>query len=225
MNSPERIRSLIQKLHRLASDPAAARGEASAAQERLETLLRKYTLTLEDCCADVRIKREWVCDYEWEKELLCSVCFFILNRERIQTFERKRFLIKTPRSSKRSNWMPGLKGYIIGIELTTEQWIDVSECYDYYHPMLAREMRACGEKMKRLRREASKLPKHALTAFIVQYELMSDVVRESPGKPTPLSPTEIAAIREMMSGMNGPRWKRPAGKVTAGARELEYSAA
>lgn len=45
---PERLRELLRKVQNLMNDPGAPAGERDAAQVKLEALLEKYNMTIED---------------------------------------------------------------------------------------------------------------------------------------------------------------------------------
>lgn len=71
--SPETILDLLRKIKRLADDPAAPQGERDAAMGKLETLLSRHHLTLEDLREDQAIWHKYSYHTAQEKKLLIQI--------------------------------------------------------------------------------------------------------------------------------------------------------
>jgi len=120
---PESVRSLIQKVHALATQGVG--GEAVSAQRKLNLLLEKHGITLDDIVQDQPKTYEFKFNGLYDEKLLYQCYVSIEPQEKgIYDFTR--------RGRKCRN--------LVGMKLTPSEYIDFCGLLDYYRKAFAKEM-------------------------------------------------------------------------------------
>lgn len=118
--TPERIIETARKLLALA-EQGATEGEKEAARGRLDALLEKHGLTLDDLSEE---KREWVkfmVKDEFEFEILFQCIFKVLNTKKVQYLRKK-------------------KNKSLQVQLTPAEHTDVKTLFAYYRAVWEEEV-------------------------------------------------------------------------------------
>lgn len=118
--APETIKELIRKVHTLSVRGVG--GEAEAAKRKLETLLAKHQLSLEDVVSDSVKTYDFRYKTELERQLIVQ-CYVSLGAGQGSYGYKK----------------AGRKVQVIGFDLTSAQYIDLKGMLDYYKVTLKKE--------------------------------------------------------------------------------------
>lgn len=119
----ERIKILIDKLKTLAERGEA--GEAQVAKEKLELILGKYGLTLEELAKDTEeSERTFYFNDKWEKRLIVQIVAYYLGKPGVRAAAKS---------------MSAKEGTVV-FSLTNELYIDITRTYEAAKEDLTKEM-------------------------------------------------------------------------------------
>lgn len=126
-DAPERIKQLAQKVLRLKE--AGRAGEADAAENRLDHLIDKYDLDLNELRAEDEPREDHVWTYKtkWDKKILHQTIASIVGKERAI------YRIKKGNSNRYRQ--------AFCVACTDAEAVDISERYEYYKDLWREEMR------------------------------------------------------------------------------------
>jgi hypothetical protein len=191
MSDLETIKSLAAKLAALAAPGSGATdNERLVAFGKLESLLKRHGLTMEDLHKE-ETHTMWVkVRNKGERELFHACAFFILERKKID-IERR---VGKPLDASVA-------------KVTAVQSADIGACFSHYVKILRAKVHCLNEEIKTAR--AARLLAHK--GVIQNYDIYPP---EEEGD-TYRMPTdeELAALRKAMQGLKGDAWVKPAAKV------------
>lgn len=194
LRAPERIRDLIGKVKALAD--RGIEGERAAAQRKLDDLLKKYNVTLEEVSGDQEAWRTFTFKTGWECQLLIQIVAMLLD------------IYKVPSQKEKG---------LIRFNITIATRTDVFEAFSYYQPMLAAQYEANRQKTLEARREAKRKieglqaqRKILGTAFFNHFDIFP---KTKPTKRRPLNNEEAEAAFEARMNFEGDRWEQKSGKL------------
>jgi len=205
------IKSLARKLEALsAPDSGATYAERRNASEKLERLLERHQLTLDDLASDRLYDVPFVCWSKGEARLLIQCAFFVTDRERLSRTEPRR-------------WIKGKPGKVTIMQITQADAADIEICYNHYR----QELEARVEDLNKKITEARTAIRNAPSAIIQRNKIFSS---HAGGKDddTPLTPAQLKKLQELivaMRGLEANRWERPAGKVDSDRLALGWEGA
>lgn len=122
---PESVKELIRKIHALSVSGVG--GEAEAALQKLNLMLSKYSVTLDEVLEDVVKTYEFSFKNEWDKKLMVQIYYAV-------TKDSSREVWSYTRRSKKISRK-------IGFDLTAEQYVDFQEQLAYYRDTWAKEQK------------------------------------------------------------------------------------
>lgn len=191
------IKSLAAKLAAMAAPGSGATdGERENALRKLERLLERHGLTLDDLTNEAK-HTLWVkVANKGERELFYACAFYITELGTLEVVRRA----TKPRDAAVAN-------------LTAVQVADIRACFGYY----VRILRAKVHMLRKEVKAAQEALKVAHEAVIARYSIHSPA-GESDAVEMP-DPDKLAAIINAMRGLKGDRWVKPAAKVD-GAQTL-----
>lgn len=196
---PDRIRDLAQKLRRLADDPSATAAEKAAAADRLRSMLKKHGLTEADIDSEEQVDCRLYIAHHGDHPVAIAVICQVLDTTSVM-------------ASSIPSW--------VGIRCTPAQRADILEAWSHYAVPLAEARKVATAERQRMIREAKRLETGLATAFIAKFRIFADSPQTGCRK---LTPDQIAAARaahSAISGIDGERWQKRAGRIAAGTHQL-----
>lgn len=186
----------IKHLHALASHPTTPEHERAAAQRKLDALLKKYNITIEDVSGDQAAWRTFPFKTGWECQLLIQIAAMLLDIHRVPTQKEKG---------------------VIRFNVTIATRTDVFEAFNYYQPMLAEQYEANRQKTLEARREAKRTieslqaqRKILGTAFFNHFDIFP---KTKSTKTRKLNNEEAEAVYNARTNFEGERWEPKHGKL------------
>lgn len=124
-STPESVKELIRKIHALSVRGVG--GESDTALRKLDLLLAKYDVTLDDILEETVKTYQFSFKNEWDENLMVQLYYAI-------TKDRER---KVWSYSKLGNKIARK----IGLDLTAEQYVDYQEQLTYYRGIWKKELK------------------------------------------------------------------------------------
>lgn len=192
--APERIRESIRKVKALAD--GGFEGERAAAQRKLDDLLKKYNVTLEEVSGDHEAWRTFTFRTGWERQLLIQIVAMLLDTHRVQCEKEKG---------------------IIRFKLTIATRTDVFEAFSHYQPMLAaqfeRNRLASLDVRRAFKRSIENLQDQRKILDTAFYNHFNIRPRSEPPKPRFLDEDKADAARKARQHFEGDEWQSKHGKL------------
>jgi hypothetical protein len=182
---PPKVIDLIKKIRELSERGVA--GEAEAATRKLNEILAKYKVSLDDIAAKAVKTFPFVYKGEWERKLIIQ-CYTTLN-----------YGPKILVSSFRRHGAKRAKANVIGLDMTTEQYVDLSGMIDFYKVTWALEV------------------KRLFSAFIHRHNLFPP---DSEADPTHCDPAELLRVMAIMRGLGEKSYQKPLAMIEQGKENL-----
>lgn len=125
------VLKVLRSIYALLIDPGSTEGERQAAQNRLDHLLKKYDLTLDQIIEqkEKKVTVKFDFDSPFEQTLLFQILFMVLDVGTISYGDR----------SWREGYTRKSRKYI-WIELSSLQYVEVSSLYSHYRKALKRDL-------------------------------------------------------------------------------------
>lgn len=121
--APESVKNLIRKIYELTQRGVG--GEADAARRKLDLLLVKYGVTLDDVLGDAVKTYEFHFRNEWDESLMTQLYYAV-------TQDREKKIWQYSRAGKKV-------ARKIGLDLTAEQYVDFQEQLKHYRAAWKKE--------------------------------------------------------------------------------------
>lgn len=180
------ILSLLQKLARLAADPAASDGEKATAQSKLRAIMQRHGLTDSDLSAPAR-EFEVECKSAADEILAVQCACQILSSSSVRVVRIRRRIGRGVRK-------------FLSVTMSPAAGADWQDCYQHYAPAYRKERAAL---LRRHRAETKAFP----VVFFGQNDIGGPT--ESSAPDIPLTPEEIEALLRV-GNVRVPRWRQRA---------------
>jgi len=125
LETPESVKELIRKIHALSIRGVG--GESDAALRKLDLLLAKYHVTLDDILEDTVKTYQFAFKNEWDENLMMQLYYAV-------TKDRERKVWSYSKRGKKVSRK-------IGLDLTAEQYVDYQEQLAYYRDIWKKELK------------------------------------------------------------------------------------
>lgn len=196
--------TIKERAAKLAASADPARGSTAAeiatAQAKLDRLLSRHGLTMEDLASTATVDHIFTVKDEQGEDLLHAVAFWILETGRI-------FVSKARSNGKRKH----NRRLTLALRCTRTQAVDIQTCFDYYAAIMEGLKLDLAEKRKDLATQEKQL----VSSMAHKYKLYAPDDGK-PAKPSTLSRRELLAILANAEKMHAGRWEKPSGTLASG---------
>jgi hypothetical protein len=212
----ETIKTLAAKLRAIsAADSGASENERRIAADKLQALLTKNNITLQDIFSEEKIHEFYTeCDTKQELKLVNQIMVVILGEG---TTYRKGKRSITTSSSKKQKRVTTIRVS----DLTLSVCIDLRNCWTHYRNILHETTASLEQERKAIANAIN----HAATGVIQKHKIFPEQTEEDADKPYK-QPT-LAELQAMMTAMKhatGQKWQKPEAHISMKGFHLEYSA-